>query len=96
MVSDLLWWADRNIDSMGPNTREDDRDEPRQLGRPRQPRHRYPPAAPARRALPGREGSVASPAEHNDAPRELVEKVRNADTQRFNGPDEVLQALKGR
>ena len=35
-------------------------------------------------------------AEQNDAPRELVEKIRDADTQRFNSPDEVLQAVQGR
>ena len=29
-------------------------------------------------------------------PRELVQKFRDADTQRFNGPDEVLQAVQGR
>jgi hypothetical protein len=38
----------------------------------------------------------AATAERNDAPQELVEKIRNADTQRFNGPDEVLQAVQGR
>ena len=38
---------------------------------------------------------VASTAEGNGARQELVEKIRNADTQRFNGPDEVLQAVQG-
>jgi len=39
---------------------------------------------------------VAATAEQNDAPRELVQKVRDADTQPFNGPEEVLQAVRGR
>jgi hypothetical protein len=39
---------------------------------------------------------VANTAEKNDAPQELVERIRNADTQRFNGPDEVLRAVQGR
>ncbi len=39
---------------------------------------------------------IASTAEGNGAPQELVEKIRNASRQRFNGPDEVLQEIKGR
>ena len=38
---------------------------------------------------------VASTAESNGAPQELVEKIRDADTQRFNTPDEVLQVVQG-
>jgi hypothetical protein len=35
--------------------------------------------------------------EHGVAePQELVQKISDADTQRFNGPDEVLQAVQGR
>jgi hypothetical protein len=45
---------------------------------------------------PAEKDQVAATAEKNDAPQELVEKIRNADTQRFNGPDEVLQAEQGR
>jgi hypothetical protein len=46
--------------------------------------------------FPAENEEVARNAERNDAPQELVEKIRNADTQRFNGPDEVLQAVQGR
>jgi hypothetical protein len=46
--------------------------------------------------FPAEKEQVASTAEKNDAPQELVEKIRNADTQRFNGPDEVLQVIQGR
>jgi hypothetical protein len=46
--------------------------------------------------FPAEKEQIASTAERNDAPQELVEKIRNADTQRFNTPDEVLQAVQGR
>jgi hypothetical protein len=46
--------------------------------------------------FPAEKDQVADTAERNDASQELVEKIRNADTQRFNGPDEVLQAVQGR
>jgi hypothetical protein len=55
-------------------------------------------AATLQRLLPGvrfpaEKDEVANTAERNDAPQELVERIRNADTQRFNGPDEVLQEV---
>jgi hypothetical protein len=46
--------------------------------------------------FPAEKDQVASTAEKNDAPQELVEKIRGADTQRFNTPDEVLQVVQGR
>ena len=46
--------------------------------------------------FPAGKEEVAATAERNDAPQELVQKIRDADTQRFNGPDEVLQAVQGR
>jgi hypothetical protein len=46
--------------------------------------------------FPAEKEQVAATAENNNAPRELVEKIRNTDTQRFNGLDEVLQAAQGR
>ena len=46
--------------------------------------------------FPAEKEQVADTAERNDAPQELFEKIRNADTQRFNGPDEVLQTMQGR
>ena len=46
--------------------------------------------------FPAEKEQVAATAEQNDAPQQLVQKIRSADTQRFNGPDEVLQAVQGR
>jgi uncharacterized protein DUF2795 len=44
--------------------------------------------------FPAEKDQVADTAESNGAPQELVEKIRNANTQRFNGPDEVLRAVQ--
>jgi hypothetical protein len=44
--------------------------------------------------FPAEKEQVANTAEKNNAPQELVEKIRNADTQRFNSPDEVLQVVQ--
>ena len=46
--------------------------------------------------LPAEKEQIASTAEGNGAPQELVEKIRNASRERFNGPDEVLQEIRGR
>jgi hypothetical protein len=46
--------------------------------------------------FPAEKEQVAATAEKNDTPQELVQKIRNAGPQRFNGPDEVLQAVQGR
>ncbi len=46
--------------------------------------------------FPAEKEQVASTAESNGAPQELVQKIRDADTQRFNAPDEVLQVVQGR
>ena len=46
--------------------------------------------------FPAEKEQVASKAESNGATQDLVAQIRNADTQRFNGPDEVLQAVQGR
>ena len=46
--------------------------------------------------FPAEKEQIASTAEGNGAPQELVEKIRNASRQRFNGPDEVLQEIQGR
>jgi hypothetical protein len=45
--------------------------------------------------FPAEKEQVASTAEGNGAPQELVEKIRNAGRERFNGPDEVLQEVQG-
>jgi Protein of unknown function (DUF2795) len=46
--------------------------------------------------FPAEKEQIASTAEGNGAPQELVEKIRNASRNRFNGPDEVLQEIQGR
>ncbi len=46
--------------------------------------------------FPAEKDQIASTAESNGAPQDLVEKIRNAGRQRFNGPDEVLQEVQGR
>ena len=45
---------------------------------------------------PASREEVASNAETNDAPQELVQQIRSASTERFNSPDEVLQSVQGR
>jgi hypothetical protein len=44
--------------------------------------------------FPAEKDQVVRTAESNDAPQELVDRMRNANTQRFNTPDEVLQAVQ--
>lgn len=46
--------------------------------------------------FPAPKEEVASEAESKNAPQELVQQIRNANTERFNSPDEVLQAVQGR
>jgi hypothetical protein len=46
--------------------------------------------------FPAQKEEVASNAESNGAPQNLVSQIRNSATDRFNGPNEVLQALQGR
>ena len=38
---------------------------------------------------------VASNAESNDAPQELVQQIRNSGTENFNSAEEVLQKVQG-
>ncbi len=45
---------------------------------------------------PASREEVASNAETNNAPQELVQQIRSASTERFNSPEEVLQAVQGR
>jgi hypothetical protein len=44
--------------------------------------------------FPTQKEEVASNAESNGAPQDLVTQIRNADTERFNSPEEVMQALQ--
>jgi hypothetical protein len=46
--------------------------------------------------FPAQKDQVASTAESNGAAQELVQHIRNANTQRFNTPEEVLQVVQGR
>jgi hypothetical protein len=45
---------------------------------------------------PASKEEVASTAESNSAPQELVQQIRTSSAQRFNSPDEVLQTVQGR
>jgi hypothetical protein len=44
--------------------------------------------------FPAEKEQIASTAERNNAPQELVEKIRNASRDRFDGPDEVLEEIQ--
>ena len=44
--------------------------------------------------FPVQKEEVASNAESNGAPQDLVAQVRNANTERFESPEEVMQALQ--
>ena len=46
--------------------------------------------------FPANKEEVASTAQSNDAPQEVVDNIRNAGTDTFNSADEVLQAVQGR
>ena len=45
--------------------------------------------------FPAEKEQIATTAENNGAPQEVVQRIRNASRRRFNGPDEVLQAVQG-
>ena len=44
--------------------------------------------------FPAEKEEVASNAQSNGAPQDMVTQIRNADTDRFNSPEEVMQALQ--
>jgi hypothetical protein len=44
--------------------------------------------------FPAEKEEVASTAESNGAPQDLVSQIRNADPERFNRPEEVMQVLQ--
>jgi hypothetical protein len=46
--------------------------------------------------FPANKEEVASTAQSNDAPQEVVDRIRNAGTDTFNSSDEVVQAVQGR
>lgn len=43
---------------------------------------------------PASKEDLASTAESNGAPKELVDQLRNMDRDEFSGPDDVQEALK--
>jgi hypothetical protein len=45
-------------------------------------------------SFPAQKEEVASTAESNGAPQDMVERIRNADTERFSSPEEVMRALQ--
>ena len=45
--------------------------------------------------FPAQKDEVASNAESNGAPQNIVDGIRNAAQDKFNSQDEVLQAVKG-
>ena len=44
--------------------------------------------------FPADKQQVASNAESNGAPQDLVAQIRKADTERFDSPEEVMQSLQ--
>jgi hypothetical protein len=45
--------------------------------------------------FPASKEEVASNAESNNAPQELVQKIRNSGTDTFNSADDVMQKVQG-
>ncbi len=45
-------------------------------------------------SFPAQKEEVASTAESNNAPQDMVSQIRNAHTERFSSPEEVMQALQ--
>lgn len=43
---------------------------------------------------PASKDDLVSTAESNDAPNDLIEQLQNTNEDRFDGPDEVMAALK--
>ena len=44
--------------------------------------------------FPVQKEEVASTAEGNGAPQDMVTQIRNANTERFDSPEDVMQALQ--
>jgi Protein of unknown function (DUF2795) len=44
--------------------------------------------------FPAEKEEVASTAQSNGAPQDMVTQIRNAHTERFRSPEEVMQALR--
>jgi len=46
--------------------------------------------------FPASKDEVVSEAQSNDAPQEVVDRIRNSGKDTFNSADEVLQAVQGK
>ena len=46
--------------------------------------------------FPASKEEVVSEVQSNDAPQEVVDRIRNSGTDTFNSADEVLQAVQGK
>jgi hypothetical protein len=46
--------------------------------------------------FPAGKDEVASQAEGNGAPQDMVQKIKNAAMDKFNGPQDVMQAVGGK
>ena len=46
--------------------------------------------------FPASKEEVVSTAQSNDAPQEVVDRIRNSGQDTFNSADEVLQAVRGK
>jgi hypothetical protein len=46
--------------------------------------------------FPADKQEVASNAQDNDAPQAVVSQIRNSSIERFDSPEEVLEAVRGR
>ena len=46
--------------------------------------------------FPASKEEVVSTAQSNDAPQEVVDRIRNSGKETFNNADEVLQAVQGK
>ncbi len=44
--------------------------------------------------FPAQKEEVASTAQSNGAPENIVDQIRNADTESFDSPEEVMQAVQ--
>jgi len=45
-------------------------------------------------SFPASKEEVATTTESNGAPQDMVRQIRNADTERFDSPEEVMQAIQ--
>jgi Protein of unknown function (DUF2795) len=66
------------------------------IGQPGRPQLEGTPTVLGRMYFPADKHEVASNAESNDAPQAVVDQIRNSAIERFDGLEEVLEAVRGR